>query len=82
MGRGLVGEDVDHGASPGRHRPAIVVNPAKIRGGAEALLLGSHCPLADRRHRHGNVTHEEARCTTTADQGGSGALPERGWAVQ
>jgi hypothetical protein len=49
----------------------------------------ARCPVAAHRHRHGHVTHEEARCTTAADQGGSGpprsspaggASPEQGWA--
>jgi hypothetical protein len=48
------------------------------RGGAVLLLLcGSHCLVADRRHRYGHVTLEEARRTTTANQGGSGASLER-----
>jgi hypothetical protein len=52
-----------------------------IRGGAEALLRGARCRVADRRHHHGHVTQEETRRTTAADQGGSrqpSSSPARG----
>jgi hypothetical protein len=54
--------------------PAAMISGAAtvgIRGGAEALLRGARCRVADRQHHHGHVTHEEARRTTAADQGGS-----------